>query len=134
MPPNLSLRCRSALLIGCYGLYIASKRAGFLLGESIALAAAHRGDGTELVLGAPRFEGGGRRGAIYVVAAPSLGVMELETSDRAAGSSSLPIPGAALAVVDVDRDGRDDVLVGAVDAAVHGTGTGAVGLVLGGTW
>jgi hypothetical protein len=92
------------------------------------------GDGVlEVAIGAPQ-HGGSAAGAVYVLSWASGNRVVTEGELAATGIASADRAGGAVAIVpDVDGDGLDDLLVGAVGDDSNGTGSGAAYLVRGGS-
>jgi hypothetical protein len=93
------------------------------------------GDGHDdlLVGAAGNDEGGTTAGAAYLVLGPVTGTLDLSLADaKLVGEEASDYAGAAVAGAgDVDRDGHDDLLVGAPGEYGDGDAAGAAYLVLG---
>ena len=92
------------------------------------------GDGLEdALIASPRAGGGGDKGATYLVLGPATGLQDLvsESEARWDGTSTDQKVQAGVESGDVDRDGRDDVLLGAPQDRTAGRGAGGVFLFYG---
>jgi hypothetical protein len=103
-------------------------------GNTVAGAGDVDGDGRDdLLVGAVGDdEGGSYAGAAYLVLGPVTGTLDLSLADaKLVGEEASDYVGAIAGAGDVDRDGHDDVLVGAPGAYGDRDAAGAAYLVLG---
>ncbi|MBN1336400.1 MAG: FG-GAP repeat protein, partial [Deltaproteobacteria bacterium] len=91
------------------------------------------GDGyDDILVGAPDEGEATQKGAVYLVSGPVSGPMDLSAAHaKIVGEGDWDQAGRALAVTDVDGDGRQDVLIGAPSASAGAEECGAVYLLYG---
>ncbi len=131
-----------ASLDGANGTAILGAAAGDNSGYSVSAAGDVNGDGiADVVIGATGADpNGNSSGAVYVIfgrangSAPTLDLAALSESDGFAivGSAEGDIAGNSVrAAGDINGDGRDDLIVGAMGADANGLGSGAAYVIFG---
>jgi hypothetical protein len=127
------------------GFKITGENAGNRAGTSVSSAGDVNGDGfDDLIVGAPYYDGGGTdAGAAYVVfgsATPpsSVNLDAIAAGNggfRVIGENALDIAGFSVSAAgDIDDDGFDDLIVGALGNGEGGLGAGAAYVIYGGDW
>ncbi len=119
-------------LSAAFGRYLGESE-GDYAGTCVAGAGDVDGDGlADLLVGAPQ-AGGSTAGAAYLLLGPAEGEIDLSDADaELGGEGANDAAGCAVAGAgDVDRDGYDDVLVGATGEDGAGSDAGAAYLLLG---
>lgn len=103
-------------------------------GRAVAMAELNGEPGAELLVAAPgaRTAGGVAMGSVHVFPGAEIGAVGLEDGHRIAGVAQGGRFGAALAAVDLDGDGLEEIIVGAPTSPIDGAAAaGAVSFLPG---